>query len=311
MKEITMKTDKLTLCVLGSMLLFTVAAASAADAPKLTFKFKTINLRGALQTQPNGINDQGVIVGQYLDSSGFSHGYIWEKGKKPVTLDDPNGTSTGAYAINSNYNDKSGEMVVGIYTNSSGTQEGFLYQKRTFTDVPGPNGILPSAANGINDAGDIVGGYDHSGFLLEGTNYTYPLSVPGAIETYAQDTNNNGVIILVWVDSDNTFHGAYTRDNGKTYKKLKDVPGSSGLYGSFPTCIDNGQDISFTWYDSNKVEHGALCTKCLTNPHYQKFNYPKAYQTNAACVNDKKTIVGYYLKEKTSNHWSGFEATYK
>jgi hypothetical protein len=305
-----MKTNKTMLCVLGSMLLFTVAAANAADAPKLTFKFKTINLRGALQTQPNGINDQGVIVGQYLDSSGFSHGYIWEKGKKLVKLDDPNGTSTGAYAINSNYNDKSGEMVVGTYTSTSGTPEGFLYNAKTgkFKDIKGPND-LPSAANGINDAREIVGGYDHSGFLKIGKKYTYPLSVPGATETYAQDINNHGVIILVWVDSGNTFHGAYTRDNGKTYKKLKDVP-NSGSGGSFPTCIDNSQDISFTWYDSNNVERGALCTKCLTHPHYHKFNYPKALQTNASCVNDKKTIVGYYLK-KHSPYWSGFEATYK
>ena len=37
-----MKTNKAMLCVLGSMLLFTVAAASAADAPKLTFKFTTL-----------------------------------------------------------------------------------------------------------------------------------------------------------------------------------------------------------------------------------------------------------------------------
>jgi uncharacterized membrane protein len=304
-----MKTKKIMLCVIGFMLLFTVAAASAADGPKLTFKFKTINVPSALQTLPNGINDQGVTVGQYEDQADVYHGYIF-KGGKVKTLNDPNGGFTGSYGINFNYDGKAGEMVVGAYTNSSGNQVGFLFQNGTFTDITGPNGDLPAAANGINDAGAIVGGYDgNSGFLLEGTNYTYPLNVPGAVETYAQDINDNGVITLVWKAPSGAYHGAFTTNNGATYSILKDVP-HSGTSGSFPTCIDNGQDVTFTWFDSNGLEHAALCTTCLTgHPKYHTFDYPKALQTNASCVNDKKSIVGYY--QKKNGRWSGFEATYK
>jgi hypothetical protein len=304
-----MKTNKLMLSVVGLILLFTVAAASAADAPKLTFQFKTTNVPGALQTFPNARSDQSVTVGQYEDKRGNYHGYIL-KGKKVKTLNDPNGSNTGAYDINLNYNGKGDEMVVGTYYRA-GVKVGFLYNAKTrkFKDIKGPNGDLPATANGINDARDIVGGYDYSGFLLEGGNYVGPMNVPGATETYAQGIDNSGDIVLAWLDSSGAYHGAFTINNGVTYTII-DVP-NAGPEGGFPDCIDNHQDVTFTWYDSRGLEHGALCTTCLTNPQYQTFDYPKAYQTNAACVNDKKTIVGYYLKRENSPYWSGFKATYK
>jgi hypothetical protein len=58
-----MKSGKALLLVL-SMLLF-VIAATAADAPTLTFKFTTVRVPGALNTSVEGIDNAGVIVGQY------------------------------------------------------------------------------------------------------------------------------------------------------------------------------------------------------------------------------------------------------
>jgi hypothetical protein len=72
-----MKTIKLMLCVFGSALLFSSAAANAADAPKLTFKFTNVNLHvGEFQTQVAEINNNGVMVGGYQDAIGYFHGYI-------------------------------------------------------------------------------------------------------------------------------------------------------------------------------------------------------------------------------------------
>ena len=56
-----MKSGKTLLLVL-SVLLF-VIAATAADAPTLTFKFTTVRVPGALNTSAEGINNAGVIVG--------------------------------------------------------------------------------------------------------------------------------------------------------------------------------------------------------------------------------------------------------
>jgi len=41
----------------------------------------TLQYPGSISTSANGINNQGVVVGMYVDSSGVGHGYIYKKGK--------------------------------------------------------------------------------------------------------------------------------------------------------------------------------------------------------------------------------------
>jgi probable HAF family extracellular repeat protein len=51
-------------------------------------------------TRAQGINDQGQIVGFYVDSSGATHGFLYSGGAY-TTLDDPLGTGgTFAQGIN-------------------------------------------------------------------------------------------------------------------------------------------------------------------------------------------------------------------
>ncbi len=295
-----MKTNKLMLCVFGFMLLFTVAAASAADAPKLKFKFTKSNVPGAQQTEPDGINNAGVTVGQYEDTSGVFHGYILN-GKKLTTLDDPNGSNT--IAANLPYN---GAMtVVGIYTNSAGADVGFLYKKGTFTDILGPPGAISSVADGINDKQEILGWYTDSsgvthGFLLKRTKYT-TLDVPGAtFGTYGTEINDKGNIVLAWIDSNGFDHSALY--NGKTYKNI-DVPGATN---SWVNGINNEGDLVFAWWDSSGLGHGAV----LHGGKYYKYDYPKGFNTYGDGINDKRTVSGGY-QAQTNGPWSGYLAAYK
>src|SRR5208282_1193459 len=293
-----MKTNKLMLCVFGFVLLFSVARASAADAPKLTFKFTKANVPGALQTFPSSINNAGVTVGQYEDSSGVYHGYILN-GKKLTTLDDPNGTNTNAQGINFNGAIK----VVGYYTNNSTHQSmGFLYtpKNRRFKDIG--VGAKSSVAEGINDEGSIVGSYVDSsnsehGFVSHGKNYE-TLDVPGSLATFANDINNMGDIVLGWMDSSGAYEGALLR-RGAYYEI--NVP-NTGPLGSFPTGINNKGNITFVWYDSSGLEHGAVIG--------YKFDYPKAVQTYAGGISDKNALVGFY-QDKIGGPWSGYKATFK
>ena len=303
-----MKSRRLMVCLY--MLLFTVAAASAADAPKLTFNFKPSNVRGALQTQPNGINNKGVMVGAYQGKNDLWHGYILN-GKKLTRLDAPKGNGTFTDALGINFNGTI--AVVGVYTDSSGIDVGFSYKGGTFTDVPGPNGATPSAASEINDQGWVVGWYTDSsnnvhGFLLQGTKYT-TLDVPGATATYAYGINNKGYIDLGWVNSSGANEGALTKNFGKTYETLN-VPGA-GPGGSIASYINNEREITFWWYDSSGHVHGALCTKCDSNDsRYYKFHYPKAVETYPNGINDNNTFVGWYQTE-VNGPYSGFKATFK
>jgi uncharacterized membrane protein len=282
--------------VLGFMLAFG-AAANAADAPPLTFKFTAANVPGALQTGPGGINNSGVMVGTYQDKSFAWHGYILN-GKKLTKLDDPNGTSTYPFSLNPN-----GDIaVVGNYRHSGGTV-GFLYKNGKFIDVPGPTGARASYATGINDSGEIVGTYFDSnshehGFLLKGKTYK-TLDVPGSTATIGSGINNHGTVVLFWLDS-----RAITRSslyNGKTYKTI-DVPGAQQ---SQAQGLNNEGDVIYEWFDSSNVAHGAL----LHARKYYKFDHPRSVQTFAVGINDRHVIVGAY--QTTANGlYQGFKATY-
>jgi len=298
-----MKISRLTSCVLG----LTVALASAAHAPKLTFKFTNANVSGAAATLVAEINNRGVMVGQYLDSNGVLHGYILD-GKNLTTLDDPNGTGTFVSGINFN-----GPIaLVGYYTNSSGNSVGFRYSPRTkkFTDIPNPKGATSLWTGGMNDRGWIVGYYQDSngvvhGFLLQGKKYKV-LDVPGTLATYAYGINNQGYVTLTWVDSKYLYEGALY--NGTTYQVIN-VPGATG--GSEGSFINNQNDVTFWWLDSAGYTHGALCPQCDSKGRkFYKFDDPKSVATYPNGINDKNAIVGQY-QDTQNGPASSFEATWK
>jgi hypothetical protein len=87
----------------------------------------------ARQTVPSGINPAGDIVGSYLDGVGRQHGFLWSGWLFTTVV-------------------SGGQPTVVV----SGGQ-------LTTIDVPGDlagvGGSLPTSANGINPAGDIVGNF--------------------------------------------------------------------------------------------------------------------------------------------------------
>jgi hypothetical protein len=208
------------LIFLGTGMFFPVARG--------TTTFTTINYPGSQSTAASGINDSGVIVGEYMDGGGNTHGFVDNNGVYTeinvpgstftqatginaageivgdynggafsytggvfTLFNDPNGTS-GAFGINST------GKIVGFFTNSSSVTEGFLDNGGTFTTIFDVNssGTNGTAADGINDAGTIVGTYDvintGNGFVYNGSTYT-TTNVPGATGgTYLHGINNSG-----------------------------------------------------------------------------------------------------------------------
>ena len=130
-------------------LILTFVFVATADAPKLTFKFTTIEVKGAQDTRVFGTNNAAVMVGAYVDSSGVSHGFML-KGGKVTKLDDPAGTNTNCAGVNK------ADDVAGYYLNSSGAEQAFWYHAGKFSDI-GPAGATSSEAFGINDHGNIAG----------------------------------------------------------------------------------------------------------------------------------------------------------
>lgn len=53
-----------------------ILVANVAAAPTLTFKFTKVSVPGAIASAPGGINNSGVIVGQYEDKKTVLHFFM-------------------------------------------------------------------------------------------------------------------------------------------------------------------------------------------------------------------------------------------
>jgi uncharacterized membrane protein len=281
--------------LLAVFVLVFVIAATAAEAPTLTFKFKTVRVPGALTTTVGGINDVGAMVGNYLAKAGGNpNGFLFSAGKW-THINHPKGSSTICKNINSS------GAIVGNYQNSKNTQLGFVYQKGKFADIPGPAGAKSSQANGINGKGAIVGSYQDSkglhGFRLTGKTYK-TLNVPNSTATIATGINDKGYIVLYWQDEAGNSESSIW--NGKTYKTI-DVPNATN---SMAMDLNNADDVVFQWFDAQFHPHGAL----LHDGKYYTTDYPNSQGTYGMGINNKKTLVGFYVPD--NDYQGGFIATY-
>src|SRR6516225_8913297 len=102
---------------------------------KAQYTFTTIDVPGARETFPNGINDAGQIVGYY-----YGHGFLLDVDGSYTTIDVPGAHGTYAFGINA-----SGQIVGQII---SDIWHGLLLDvdgSYTTIDVPGaPGATLPT-----------------------------------------------------------------------------------------------------------------------------------------------------------------------
>ena len=135
-----------------------------------------------METTAYGINNNGQIVGQYIDSSNNPHGFLYSGGVY-TTLDDPDGIYTTAYGIND------AGMVVGSYSPAinSNTTLGFLYDAGAYSTLE-VSGAPSTFATGINNSGTIVGYYfgpAQPGFSIYGFETVNAAPEPGTLSLFA------------------------------------------------------------------------------------------------------------------------------
>jgi uncharacterized membrane protein len=135
--------------------------------------YTTYHFPGATHTYLRGINNDNLIMGEYDDARGVIHCFvlIWEgKATFPIlapwnTQNAPGIIQTAAYTIN-NRGQVVGDNFWGPYANPTGTR-GFLLSQDVFTKLEFP-GALDTTADGINDAGEIVGFYVEKDLSVHG-----------------------------------------------------------------------------------------------------------------------------------------------
>jgi len=149
--------------------------------------------RGAVGTQLNAINDSGVMIGIWIDRAFKGHGFIYQNSHFSK-LDYPGARDTYPFGINSK-----GVIVGNWDSDQSSMGHGFVFINSQLNSFDVPNAMPnETAANGINDAAQIVGTYvgedgKFHGFVQEGSRFT-KIDCPGAVSTIAWGINAAGQI---------------------------------------------------------------------------------------------------------------------
>ena len=150
----------------------------------------------------------------------------------------------------------------------------------TFSSIADPLAITATGgtlALGVNDFGQIVGGYYDStdtlhGFLYSGGTYN-TLNAPGATNgTEAYKINNLGQIVGLYTDSNGDEHGFLYSSSTFTYTPLND-----GIYGTEAHGInDAGQIVG--QYNDSRTRRTASFTTAAPTPQSTIHQPPKVHK---------------------------------
>ena len=183
-------------------------AAALGLTKQKVYQFRTVDFPAATSSQLYDFAD-GIAGGFY--AFGSSETAFYFKGITNHTVKVPGATASAVYGVNA-----TGHMVGGFNDTNGSRIHGFLYDGTTFVTLDDPAGnVYGTNANGINDAGVIVGTYDIAeiphGFVYTNGSYTN-FDCPNSAGTNATGINSSGQIVgFCWYNS--TYHG-FLLNNG-------------------------------------------------------------------------------------------------
>jgi hypothetical protein len=218
------------------------------------------NGAGATAIAGYAINKTNQVAGWCLNASGANVGFVWSKAKKFVDVKIPKATGVQAVGIN----DKG--WIAGDYTDSTGTQHGFLKIGSKVTTLDGPGVVSLSQAWSVNNKGVVtVFGANSAGtyvsFTTADKGKTYkPFHGlgEGTTGTAIHSINNKGDIDATVFDTAGLRHGILLH-KGKMYSF--DDPAGVGA-----TRADGINDklVMVGRYSSSSVPNGGW--KAVTTP---------------------------------------------
>src|SRR5213595_860137 len=241
-------------------------------------------------TLPQKINERGDVVGEFIDSSGVTRGFVrFSNGSFSDPIVDPNDTVgfTEGRGINNS------RTVAGDYVISDGTLHSFFLSGGTFTEYDVPGAVQTNLLS-INDAGSFTGGFDPDGsgvfqaFVSVGGNLT-PFSVPDAASTFAYEINNSKHLAVgYFIDGSGILHGYYRDANGALHFPI-DPSGSVGtvLFG-----LNDRNFVVGRYADASGATHGLFF---VPPNQFFTFDYPGSTFTSLNGISSQGNITGRYV----------------
>jgi hypothetical protein len=288
-----MKPKQILISILAVLFVFPLMGTFAQQASSsgsieviMTFDYPgTGNL-----TLPQKINERGDVVGEFIDSSGVTRGFVrFSDGSFSDPIVDPNDTVgfTEGRGINNS------RTVAGDYVISDGTLHSFFLSGSTFTEYDVPGAVQTNLLS-INDAASFTGTFDPDGsgvfqafVSVAGTLTSF--SVPAAISTLAYEINNsNQLVVGYFVDSSVVLHGYFRDANGALHFPI-DPSGSTAtvLFG-----LNDRNWVVGRYADSAGATHGLFF---VPPNQFFTFDYPGSTFTSLNGINDKGVICGRYV----------------
>ncbi|HXJ86842.1 MAG TPA: hypothetical protein VMS18_08515 [Candidatus Binatia bacterium] len=262
------------------------------------YDYSKIDFPGASQTQVFGFNDYGTIVGNYTDTQGAVHAFVYRAGSYQ-TIDHSDSVENGFLGINND------EHIAGYYIGTDQRYHGFVLAGSVYHNVSFP-GALDTVAWDVNDFGDVVGGFDFTdqntviAFLDHRGSYTSfedPVAPPGASQ--ADALNDRGQIVGVYVDIDGNVHG-FLRQNSDLLPV--EFPGTTS--GGEAEGINNQGQIAGRYFGGR----GGSLAFIRSGSRFTTMVFPGAAICAARKINNHGTVVGIY-RAKNGAPLHGFIAT--
>jgi probable HAF family extracellular repeat protein len=183
---------------------------------------------------------------------------------------------------------KSSLFIAAVLVAAPAGQQAFAaYDFSNLSDPSGANGTI---ANGINDAGVVVGASMTSagelGFIYAGGTFT-DNSAPGASSTINSGISANNTVIGSYYDGSGASHGFTLA--GSSYSSF-DAPFSGATGTTFGTGISQAGSATVGYFfDAASAQHGFV-----NSAGYTQLDAPSATATVTTGVNNAGTTVGYF-----------------
>lgn len=255
--------------------------------PEVTFEIlTTFDYPGALNTYPSGINESGVVVGDFINGDNQTQSFVCSPDgsfSDPIVY--PNAESTYLSDLND-----TGTMCGSYILN--GTYHGFFLSGSTFTnfELGTPNTLV----RGVNDAGNFSGTTIDRAFVsIDGTVTMFDIPKQIIMDAYGINSSNQVV--------GGAVHGAeieysFRRDpDGKIVWPIK-APGfrNTGMFGM----DDRGRMVGFVTSDAAPTQAVFL----RPSRQFAVFSYPGAIFTEFYDINTSGKICGGYRDRDGKAH---------
>jgi len=285
------------------------AKPAAVTPANSQYRFVTIEIPGAGATcgtsyfcdYAGGVNDAGLVTGQYLNTSSTYSGFAWQNGILH-TLDYPGATDTHLEGVNNR------GVAIGDYNPNETSTEyvvTYSFQSSAWAMLPNIPNTVYNEGYGVNDFGVAVGqAFGATGNVAwiwypSSQSYSF-FAVPGSTQysTTPGLLNDKGQVVGQYQDSSGVWHGFLKE--GESYTTI-DPPDSTYTYA---VGINNSGTIVGLWQNLSGWFEGFVRT---SDGVFTAVNVPGGLETQIDAINDRGDICGDFVDPNTGQ-WTPFVA---